>query len=142
MLKVFECLHLLKETNCVRYFSWFFQAKGRLHRWDFESEDDWAKYNEQKEAMPKAAFQFGVKMQDGRKTRKQNKDQKLTNDLHKINRILDRNKKDKAGGGGYEEDRSGYDDDVHPGKRVRTWGFPYNVTDILELNLHFLFSAE
>jgi hypothetical protein len=31
---------------------------------------------------------------------------------------------------------------VHPGKRVRTWGFPYNVTDILELNLHFLFSAE
>ncbi|CAK9864298.1 unnamed protein product [Sphagnum jensenii] len=96
------------------------RAKGRLHRWDFESEDDWAKYNEQKEAMPKAAFQFGVKMQDGRKTRKQNKDQKLTNDLHKINRILDRNKKDKAGGGGYEEDRSGYDDDAHPGKRVRT----------------------
>jgi IK cytokine len=28
------------------------------------------------------AFQFGLKMQDGRKTRKQNKGQKLTNDLH------------------------------------------------------------
>jgi len=35
------------------------QAKGRLHRWDFETEEEWAKYNDQKEAMPKAAFQFG-----------------------------------------------------------------------------------
>jgi len=73
------------------------QAKGRLHRWDFETEEEWAKYNDQKEAMPKAAFQFGVKMQDGRKTRKQNKDQKLTNDLHKINKILARNKGEKDG---------------------------------------------
>ncbi|KAK9948162.1 hypothetical protein M0R45_003750 [Rubus argutus] len=40
------------------------RAKGRLHRWDFETEEEWATYNEQKEAMPKAAFQFGVKMQD------------------------------------------------------------------------------
>ncbi|MFS7991172.1 putative protein RED [Helianthus anomalus] len=39
-------------------------AKRRLHRWDFEIEEEWATYNEQKEAMPKAAFQFGVKMQD------------------------------------------------------------------------------
>ncbi|KAF2304222.1 hypothetical protein GH714_028637 [Hevea brasiliensis] len=44
------------------------RAKGRLHRWDFETEEEWAKYNEQKEAMPKAAFQFGVKMQDGKVT--------------------------------------------------------------------------
>ncbi|KAJ9168101.1 hypothetical protein P3X46_019668 [Hevea brasiliensis] len=63
------------------------RAKGRLHRWDFETEEEWAKYNEQKEAMPKAAFQFGVKMQDGRKTRKQNKDKKLNNELHQINKI-------------------------------------------------------
>ncbi|KAJ0864796.1 putative protein RED [Helianthus annuus] len=63
-------------------------GRGRLHRWDFETEEEWATYNEQKEAMPKAAFQFGVKMQDGRKTRKQNKDQKITNELHKINKIL------------------------------------------------------
>ncbi|PWZ17106.1 2-isopropylmalate synthase A [Zea mays] len=72
-------------------------AKGRLHRWDFETEEEWAKYNDQKEAMPKAAFQFGVKMQDDRKTRKQNKDQKLTNDLHKINKILARKKGEKDG---------------------------------------------
>ncbi|KAG6551798.1 hypothetical protein Mapa_006615 [Marchantia paleacea] len=96
------------------------RAKGRLHRWDFETEEEWATYNEQKEAMPKAAFQFGVKMQDGRKTRKQNKDQKLNNELHKINQILDRKKKDKTGGGGsFEDDRGSVDDDGHPGKRLR-----------------------
>ncbi|RVW85535.1 Suppressor of mec-8 and unc-52 protein-like 2 [Vitis vinifera] len=39
------------------------RAKGRLHRWDFETEEKWATYNKQKEAMPKVAFQFGVKMQ-------------------------------------------------------------------------------
>ncbi|KAL4380440.1 hypothetical protein S83_011139 [Arachis hypogaea] len=71
------------------------RAKGRLHRWDFETEEEWATHNEQKEAMPKAALQFGVKMQDGRKTRKQNKDQKLNNELHKINKILARKKMEK-----------------------------------------------
>ncbi|KAK9099607.1 hypothetical protein Syun_026652 [Stephania yunnanensis] len=90
------------------------RAKGRLHRWDFETEEEWAKYNEQKEAMPKAAFQFGVKMQDGRKTRKQNKDQKLTNELHKINKILARKKSEKG-----EVDDGQYEDDVQPGKKLR-----------------------
>lgn len=89
------------------------RAKGRLHRWDFETEEEWAKYNDQKEAMPKAAFQFGVKMQDGRKTRKQNKDQKLSNDLHKINKILARKKGDKDGGEGH------YDEDMPSGKKQR-----------------------
>lgn len=91
------------------------QAKGRLHRWDFETEEEWATYNEQKEAMPKAAFQFGVKMQDGRKTRKQNKDQKISNDLNRINKILARKKSEKDGddGGGH------YDEDVQPGKKLR-----------------------
>uniref|UniRef100_A0A0D3HRC3 RED-like N-terminal domain-containing protein n=1 Tax=Oryza barthii TaxID=65489 RepID=A0A0D3HRC3_9ORYZ len=91
------------------------RAKGRLHRWDFETEEEWAKYNDQKEAMPKAAFQFGVKMQDGRKTRKQNMDQKLTNDLHKINKILARKKGDKDGG----DDGGHYDDDLPSGKKQR-----------------------
>ncbi|KAI3711505.1 hypothetical protein L1987_70043 [Smallanthus sonchifolius] len=87
------------------------RAKGRLHRWDFETEEEWATYNEQKEAMPKAAFQFGVKMQDGRKTRKQNKDQKITNELHKINKILAKKNKQK-------DDDSG-DDESQPGKKLR-----------------------
>ncbi|KAJ9687844.1 hypothetical protein PVL29_013871 [Vitis rotundifolia] len=92
------------------------RAKGRLHRWDFETEEEWATYNEQKEAMPKAAFQFGVKMQDGRKTRKQNKDQKLTNELHKINKILARKKMEK---GEMNDDGGRYDDDSQPGKKLR-----------------------
>lgn len=92
------------------------QAKGRLHRWDFETEEEWATYNEQKEAMPKAAFQFGVKMQDGRKTRKQNKDQKITNELHKINKILAKKNNQK---GEANDDNSGDDDDSHPGKKMR-----------------------
>ncbi|KAJ4957989.1 hypothetical protein NE237_025100 [Protea cynaroides] len=92
------------------------RAKGRLHRWDFETEEEWATYNEQKEAMPKAAFQFGVKMQDGRKTRKQNKDQKLTNELHKINKILARKKMEK---GEIHDDGGLYDDDKQPGKKLR-----------------------
>ncbi|XP_020583899.1 suppressor of mec-8 and unc-52 protein homolog 2 [Phalaenopsis equestris] len=93
------------------------RAKGRLHRWDFETEEEWAKYNEQKEAMPKAAFQFGVKMQDGRKTRKQNKDQKLNNELHKINKILARKKADEVQDDGKHFDDD--DDDVQPGKKLR-----------------------
>lgn len=61
--------------------------------------------------MPKAAFQFGVKMQDGRKTRKQNKDQKLNNELHKINKILAKKK--------MEKEMNGDDDDIQPGKKIR-----------------------
>ncbi|KAL8150817.1 hypothetical protein V2J09_020625 [Rumex salicifolius] len=92
------------------------RAKGRLHRWDFETEEEWAKYNEQKEAMPKAAFQFGVKMQDGRKTRKQNKDQKITNELHKINKIIAKKKMDRGEGG---SDGGAQFEDAQPGKKLR-----------------------
>ncbi|KAI3857869.1 hypothetical protein MKX03_004971 [Papaver bracteatum] len=91
-------------------------GRGRFHRWDFETEEEWATYNEQKEAMPKASFRFGVKMDDGRKTRKQNKDQKLTNELHKINKILLRKKMDKEGGG---DDGGDYDDEPL-GKKIRS----------------------
>lgn len=65
--------------------------------------------------MPKAAFQFGVKMQDGRKTRKQNKDQKINNDLHRINKILARKKSEKDG----DDEGGHYDEDVQAGKKLR-----------------------
>ena len=60
-----------------------------MKRWDFENEDDYSSYQSSREAMPKcahsevivisvylgsscrAAFQYGVKMNDGRKTRRQ-----------------------------------------------------------------------
>ncbi|GAB2291588.1 Smu-2 suppressor of mec-8 and unc-52 protein [Dionaea muscipula] len=96
------------------------RAKGRLHRWDFETEEDWAQYNEQKEAMPKAAFQFGVKMQDGRKTRKQNREQKITNDLHKINKLISRRKSERGENNAAADAGAGAAlDDVQPPKKLR-----------------------
>jgi len=45
------------------------RGRSRLRPWDFETEEQWEKYNRQKEANPKAAFQFGIKMKDGRKNK-------------------------------------------------------------------------
>jgi IK cytokine len=63
--------------------------KGRLHRQDFSSEEAWSSYNDNREAMPRAAFQFGVKMKDGRKTKKNTKggEKKLDKDLKKIQEV-------------------------------------------------------
>lgn len=64
--------------------------KNKLHRWNFDSEEAWSAYNDRREALPKAAFQFGVKMSDGRKTKKnqgKNKERKLDRELKKINEV-------------------------------------------------------
>jgi len=84
--------------------------RNKLKRWDFDDEESWNAYNEQREATPKAAFQFGVKMADGRRTRRtpKDKDQKLNADLNKINQILKKRavdsvtatRKANEGGGG------------------------------------------
>ena len=61
----------------------------RLHRKDFASEEAWSSYNDNREALPKAAFQFGVKMSGGRKTRKHKSgDKKIESELKKINQII------------------------------------------------------
>lgn len=74
----------------------------RLRRWDFDTEEEWAKYNETREALPRAAFQFGVKMSDGRKSKRQKererekqdkksekrREQKLNNKLHQVTQIM------------------------------------------------------
>eukprot|EP00124_Ichthyophonus_hoferi_P004336 Ihof_evm2s465 gene=Ihof_evmTU2s465 len=39
-------------------------------RFDYDDEEDWARDKSNQEAMPKAAFQFGVKMAEGRGTRR------------------------------------------------------------------------
>lgn len=44
--------------------------KGPVGRWDFENQEEYSSYMGAREAMPKAAFQYGVKMADGRKTRR------------------------------------------------------------------------
>merc|ERR1719419_2074689 len=71
--------------------------KGPLGRWDFENPEEYGAYMNSKEAMPKAAFQFGVKMADGRKTRrvKPNNDrQKLEREWQKISKIIEKRKED------------------------------------------------
>ncbi len=68
------------------------QEKGQS-RYDFDTEEQWQEYKGAKEANPKAAFQFGVKMSEGRKTHKdlgKNRDQKLSNQLGKIKNILEK----------------------------------------------------
>eukprot|EP01094_Clydonella_sp_ATCC50884_P026171 TRINITY_DN7095_c0_g1_i4.p1 TRINITY_DN7095_c0_g1~~TRINITY_DN7095_c0_g1_i4.p1 ORF type:complete len:307 (-),score=102.09 TRINITY_DN7095_c0_g1_i4:23-943(-) len=70
--------------------------KNQLHWWDFESEDDWKAYMETREATPKAAFQFGVKMSDGRKSRKISKQAKLNQQMQKINHLLEKRPRDSS----------------------------------------------
>ena len=74
--------------------------KGLIGRWDFDTAEEYGDYMSNKEALPKAAFQYGVKMADGRKTRRvaQKKDEKvkLDRDLQKINAILARRKAEGA----------------------------------------------
>ena len=41
-----------------------------MGRWDFDTAEEYGDYMNKKEALPKAAFQYGVKMADGRKTRR------------------------------------------------------------------------
>eukprot|EP00803_Ostreobium_quekettii_P003924 evm.model.scf_1664.2 EVM.evm.TU.scf_1664.2 scf_1664:24737-30361(+) len=68
-------------------------TKGKgLSRYNFDTEEDWQRYKESLEAMPKAAFQYGVKMTDGRKTHKgleaKRREQKMETQLQKIEKIL------------------------------------------------------
>ncbi|CAJ0942028.1 unnamed protein product, partial [Mesorhabditis belari] len=72
--------------------------KGLIKRWDFDHEEDFEKYQGSREALPKAAYQFGVKMNDGRKTRKMGAqdaktvERKLDRELNEINKIIDKRK--------------------------------------------------
>ena len=38
-----------------------------MGRWDFDTAEEYADYMSKKEALPKAAFQYGVKMSEGKK---------------------------------------------------------------------------
>lgn len=37
-----------------------------MGRWDFDTTEEYADYMSRKEALPKAAFQYGVKMSEGK----------------------------------------------------------------------------
>lgn len=69
--------------------------KGPVGRWDFDTQEEYSDYMSNKEALPKAAFQYGVKMADGRKTRRAGpKDERkeLDKEWQKIQNIIAKNK--------------------------------------------------
>ncbi|CAD6188608.1 unnamed protein product [Caenorhabditis auriculariae] len=80
------------------------QRKGPVNRFDFENEADYEKYQGSREALPKAAYQYGLKTGDGRKTRKTqaNESKKIDRELEKINKIMDKRKAGGDDGGDYK----------------------------------------
>lgn len=85
--------------------------KGPVGRWDFDTAEEYADYMSQKEALPKAAFQYGVKMAEGRKTRgrvgMKNEKAKLDKEWNKISALIDKRK--GPSGGGSANKRPRYD---------------------------------
>ncbi|VEL08186.1 unnamed protein product [Protopolystoma xenopodis] len=76
--------------------------KGPIGRWDFETQEEYSEYMSSKEALPKAAFQYGVKMSDGRRTRRVGlKDEKaeLDRQWQKIQAIISKRKQMGEEGG-------------------------------------------
>ena len=61
---------------------------GYKPRSEYATEEEWQAAKARQETLPKAAFQFGVKMADGRKAQgklgKGKTDQKINNELQKI----------------------------------------------------------
>jgi IK cytokine len=76
-------------------------------RYDFATEEEWQSYKATQGAMPKAAFQFGVKVADGRKGVKEMKktDSKLDSQLGKIEKLLQEKGHDH--GGAFRRERRG-----------------------------------
>lgn len=67
--------------------------KSQIKRWDFDTQEDYERYQNQREAHPRAVYQFGVKTSGGRKTRKNVSavnEKKIDRELNKINKILER----------------------------------------------------
>ncbi|CAD5226588.1 unnamed protein product [Bursaphelenchus xylophilus] len=70
--------------------------KGPVKRWDFETQEDYEKYQNGREALPKAVFQYGVKTNANRKTRKamaDKEDKKVDKELEKIEQIWEQRRK-------------------------------------------------
>ncbi|XP_078450493.1 protein Red [Lampetra planeri] len=75
--------------------------KGPLGRWDFETQEEYSDYMSNKEALPKAAFQYGIKMAEGRKTRRHkegNEKAELDRQWKKISAIIEKRKNMAADG--------------------------------------------
>ncbi|CAI5444683.1 unnamed protein product [Caenorhabditis angaria] len=79
--------------------------KNGLNRWDFDNEEEYSSYMEGREALPKAAYQYGQKLGDGRKTRKTAvvEAKKLDRELTEINKIMEKRKTATESGGDYKK---------------------------------------
>jgi len=70
--------------------------KGPVGRWDFETPEEYSDYMSKREALPKAAFQYGMKMSDGRKTRgkigQKNEKAKLDKEWSQISALIEKRK--------------------------------------------------
>ncbi|KAI9497247.1 RED-like protein N-terminal region-domain-containing protein [Zychaea mexicana] len=69
--------------------------KAQLTRWDFDNEEQWQKYKDSVEIHPKSAFQYGVKLGDGRKRNREQRrgmsdKQKLNRDYQMVKNIMDK----------------------------------------------------
>ncbi|XP_071787633.1 protein Red-like [Asterias amurensis] len=77
--------------------------KGPVGRWDFDTQEEYSTYMNNKEALPKAAFQFGIKMSEGRKTRRtfgeKNEKAELDREWQQISQIISKRKTGAEGGG-------------------------------------------
>eukprot|EP00057_Strongylocentrotus_purpuratus_P029213 XP_011683687.1 PREDICTED: protein Red isoform X4 [Strongylocentrotus purpuratus] len=75
--------------------------KGPVGRWDFDTNEEYSDYMNQKEALPKAAFQFGIKTSEGRKTRRthpeKNEKAALDREWQKISQIIAKRKETGEG---------------------------------------------
>jgi len=87
--------------------------KGPVGRWDFDTQEEYGDYMGSKEAMPKAAFQYGMKMADGRKTRgkigAKNEKAKLDKEWNQISALIDKRKSGGGGGGASKKQRYDYE---------------------------------
>uniref|UniRef100_A0A8C2LW47 Protein Red n=2 Tax=Cricetulus griseus TaxID=10029 RepID=A0A8C2LW47_CRIGR len=95
--------------------------KGPLGRWDFDTQEEYSEYMNNKEALPKAAFQYGIKMFEGQKTRRfkeTNDKAELDRQWKKISAIIEKRKKMEADG--FEVKRPKYNSLVQPSP---TWLF-------------------
>ncbi|KAK2117945.1 hypothetical protein P7K49_004832 [Saguinus oedipus] len=76
--------------------------KGPLGHWDFDTQEEYSEYMTNKEALPKAVFQYGIKMSEGQKTRRfkeTNDKAELDHQWKKTSAIIEKRKKMEADGG-------------------------------------------
>lgn len=83
-------------------------GKGPMNRFDFDNEDDYGDYMAKREALPKAAFQYGQKNRDrGRDITKskggKNEKQKLDQQFQKIQNIMKKRDETRKAGGDYHK---------------------------------------